>query len=135
MLVLAIAGLILSIIFLAVPAFRRANYNHSRSSDAAHLIGLVNEYESTHFGQLPLQYGNGANQLDLSNEQWAIVNPPESNTINTGAAPIYGDLDNVIINEGYRCTNGVLQQIGGNIFAVGFSVESSSGSQNTCIQG
>jgi prepilin-type N-terminal cleavage/methylation domain-containing protein len=43
MIVLAIAGLILLIVFLAVPALQRASRNTSRKSDAGHLSSAVND--------------------------------------------------------------------------------------------
>src|SRR3990167_9875291 len=76
MIVLAIAGLILAIIFLAVPALQRNSRNNSRTNDAAHLAGLVNEFASNHAGTLPATVCTAtpcaATALDTLNENWAI---------------------------------------------------------------
>jgi prepilin-type N-terminal cleavage/methylation domain-containing protein len=53
MIVLAIAGLILLIVFLAVPALQRASRNTSRKSDAGHISSAINDYVSNNNGSLP----------------------------------------------------------------------------------
>lgn len=51
LIVLAIAGLIMVIVFLAVPALQRNNRNTSRDSDAARIAGAVNECVANNNGQ------------------------------------------------------------------------------------
>jgi prepilin-type N-terminal cleavage/methylation domain-containing protein len=53
LIVLAIAGLILLIVFLAVPALQRNSRNTQRRDDVAKLLSLVTEYSSNNNGQLP----------------------------------------------------------------------------------
>jgi prepilin-type N-terminal cleavage/methylation domain-containing protein len=53
MIVLAVAGLIMAIVFLAIPALQRSNRNTQRKNDATRLAGLVAEYNSNNNGQLP----------------------------------------------------------------------------------
>lgn len=53
LIVLAIAGLILLIVFLAVPALQRSARNTSRKNDAAALLGAINEYTDNNAGALP----------------------------------------------------------------------------------
>jgi len=55
MIVLAIAGLILAIIFLAVPALQRNSRNTQRNSDGTHLGGLVETYIADNSGTQPTQ--------------------------------------------------------------------------------
>jgi prepilin-type N-terminal cleavage/methylation domain-containing protein len=50
MIVLAIAGLILAVVLLAVPALQRSQRNNARSSDATHWAGIVSDYVSNHGG-------------------------------------------------------------------------------------
>lgn len=57
MIVLAIAGLILAIVFLAVPALQRNSRNTQRRSDVAALLGGVNEYVANNGGALPVASG------------------------------------------------------------------------------
>jgi len=53
MIVLAIAGLILLIVFLAVPALQRSQRNTSRKSDAGHISSAVNDFLSNSQGVQP----------------------------------------------------------------------------------
>lgn len=53
MIVLAIAAVILLIVFLAVPALQRSSRNTQRKNDVAALLGAVNEYEGNNSGAVP----------------------------------------------------------------------------------
>src|ERR1700722_11915887 len=53
LIVLAIAGLILLIVFLAVPALQRNARNTSRKNDAAAAVAAVNEFVDNNNGTLP----------------------------------------------------------------------------------
>lgn len=53
LIVLAIAGLILLIVFLAVPALQRNSRNTQRKNDISGLLGAVNEFTSNNNGTLP----------------------------------------------------------------------------------
>ncbi len=53
LIVLAIAGLILMIVFLAVPALQRNSRNTQRKNDVQALLGGVSEYEANNNGELP----------------------------------------------------------------------------------
>lgn len=53
MIVLAIAGLILLIVFLAVPALQRNSRNTQIKNTAANILGAVNEFENNNNGQTP----------------------------------------------------------------------------------
>lgn len=53
LIVLAIAGLILLIVFLAVPALQRNASNTNRKNDASAIAAAVSEYENNNSGTLP----------------------------------------------------------------------------------
>ena len=53
MIVLAIAGIIMLLVFLAIPALQRNNRNTQLRSDVANVLGYVSEYTSNHNGGLP----------------------------------------------------------------------------------
>jgi prepilin-type N-terminal cleavage/methylation domain-containing protein len=66
MIVLAIAGLILLIVFLAVPALQRNSRNTQRKNDAANISAGIGTYLSNNNGILPNGIGNGtAGSVDL----------------------------------------------------------------------
>jgi prepilin-type N-terminal cleavage/methylation domain-containing protein len=53
LIVLAIAGLILLIVFLAVPALQRNSRNTNRKNDVAALVGAAVEYSQNNNGEQP----------------------------------------------------------------------------------
>lgn len=53
MIVMAIAGLIMLIVFLAVPALQRNSRNTQRKNDVAGLLGGVAEYSNNNQGAVP----------------------------------------------------------------------------------
>jgi len=53
MIVLAIAGLIMAIVFLAIPGLQRNNRNNQRKADASRMAGLISDYSSNNNGKLP----------------------------------------------------------------------------------
>lgn len=53
LIVLAIAGLILLVVFLAVPALQRNSRNTQRKNDVSQMLGAVSEYVSNNAGSLP----------------------------------------------------------------------------------
>jgi prepilin-type N-terminal cleavage/methylation domain-containing protein len=59
LIVLAIAGLILLVVFLAVPALQRNAHNTTKKSDVASLLGGMTEYATNNSGALPAPQGAG----------------------------------------------------------------------------
>jgi len=53
LIVLAIAGLIMLIVFLAVPALQRNSRNTQRKNDIAAILGAVNEWSNNNNGKVP----------------------------------------------------------------------------------
>lgn len=58
LIVLAIAGLILLIVFLAVPALQRNSRNTQRKNDVQSLLGAEQEYVNNNGGKLPASQAN-----------------------------------------------------------------------------
>lgn len=73
-LVLAIAGLIFLIVFLAVPALQRGQRDSQRRSDASRLLSGVQQYQSNNKGNLPQTQTEVdamiLNYLLVSNDTW-----------------------------------------------------------------
>lgn len=59
LIVLAIAGLIMLIVFLAVPALQRNARNTSRKNDAGTLASAISEYVNNNDGQVPASCTGG----------------------------------------------------------------------------
>jgi prepilin-type N-terminal cleavage/methylation domain-containing protein len=53
LIVLAIAGMIMLVVFLAVPALQRNSRNTQRKADVAGILAAYNDYMSNNAGQLP----------------------------------------------------------------------------------
>ncbi len=85
MIVLAIAGLILLIVFLAIPALQRNSRNTQRKNDASNLASLISEWESNNAGTTPTGFGTGATQVNLTGQRWAIITAPTTVTAATGS--------------------------------------------------
>lgn len=130
--VLAIAGLIMAIVFVAVPALQRNAHNTQRKSDASHLAGLVNEYASNHAGDLP-----DTTALDsmYSGEHWSIMTatPTVTGTIPSGA---YGSTTQMVVYTNAKCDPSSSTVSAGSSdreFAVGFQIETSGAAANSCV--
>ncbi len=65
LIVLAIAGLILLIVFLAVPALQRNAHNTSIKNDVAGILGAMNEYSNNNNGILATNANYTAGQVKL----------------------------------------------------------------------
>ena len=143
LIVLAIVGFIMLLIFLAVPSLRNNSHNNARRNDAARLAAHVNDFMIRNNGSQPLLFGTSVGQLDLTGEKWAIVEPPEDSSINTTLVfdpnPSNPNDPNkfnrVIINFGWKCEFGQPGYIGGAGFAIGFVIETLDGNQVSCLQG
>ena len=56
-LVLAIAGLIFLMVFIALPALQRSQKNTSRKSDLERIVAAINSYQSNNNGKTPFDDG------------------------------------------------------------------------------
>ncbi len=103
LIVLAIAGLILLIVFLAVPALQRNSRNTQRTSDVSRVLGAAQEVLNNNNGDLTLLTG--------PNLQAAIglpsYYPIASITVAAAAPPAAGanttTVDTVIVYKGATC--------------------------------
>ena len=77
MIVLAIAGLIMAIVFLAIPALQKTNRNTQRKNDVSRISSLINDFVANNNGKLPSKLvfsgAVAAGELDLSKEKFSIL--------------------------------------------------------------
>jgi len=66
LIVLAIAGLIMLIVFLAVPALQRNARNTQAKNEAAGMLGALNEFVNNNGGKLPAVSGSGTANSDAA---------------------------------------------------------------------
>jgi prepilin-type N-terminal cleavage/methylation domain-containing protein len=110
MIVLAIAGLILLIVFLAVPALQRNSRNTQRKNDASHLASIISEWESNNAGTTPTGFGTTAGKIDISSEKWSIITAPTTITAAPATNPANPAADTVIVYSKATCNNNSPQQ-------------------------
>lgn len=68
LIVLAIAGLIMLVVFMAVPALQRNSRNTQRKSDVSSLVGAMSEYVNNSNGSIPATCAAGA--TGCAAQQW-----------------------------------------------------------------
>lgn len=135
--VLAIAGLIMAIVFLAVPSLRRNSSNTQRRSDASHLASLVSEYVANNGGIVPTCVGTGSTCVNVNNENFSIIPKANISVNTTGANP--NNINTMYIDTGYTCNTANNSLVAGSStqdFAIVFDAETSSGGttgQMQCI--
>jgi len=127
LIVLAIAGLIMLIVFLAVPALQRNSRNTQRRNDVSTYLGAVNEFVANNNGKVPASAAdvttiNGLANLGLLTEPTALTTPA------TQTAAVGVDTFQLLVAA--RCdpnSNG--DTLGGSSrqIAVRYSVENSTG--------
>jgi type IV pilus assembly protein PilA len=66
LIVLAIAGLIMVVVFLAVPALQRSGRNNALNTDANNTLTAVGNYVSNNNGTLPTAASLAANTIKIS---------------------------------------------------------------------
>ncbi len=109
MIVLAIAGVIMAIVFLAIPGFQRSSRNTQRKSDATKLAGLITEYASNNNGRLPTGFkASTSGYLDLTSQTWNILVSPQTASGYTigvipSPAPSAPAADTVYVYSGTVC--------------------------------
>lgn len=115
MIVLAIAGLIMLIVFLAVPALQRSSRNTQRNSDVSAILGAVSDYISNNGGTLPNNTAADADGVSVditSTTAGANVEPARLGIYAPAAVSItatpptnatFPDKDHVVVVTGYTC--------------------------------
>jgi len=130
LIVLAIAGLILLIVFLAVPALQRNSRNTQRRNDISNYLSAVSEWSNNNGGKVPsaatdLTGANGINSL----AKLGIMTAPTAAPV-TGAQNSAVALDTMQVVTGAKCdTTTIGNTVAGPARSVSirFAVENSAG--------
>ena len=139
LIVLAIAGLIMLIVFLAVPALQRNSRNTQRRNDAANALAVIQEYANNHDGALPTEIGDITNLTKLG------IYIAGDFTLNvactsTTCAAVADPTTNVVIVNNAKCPipvpadSAVAISYSNRSSAVIYALETPSGDTNQCIQ-
>ncbi len=106
LIVLAIAGLILLIVFLAIPALQRNSRNTQRKNDASALASAYSEYVNNHGGSSPGKAEDVYNNAKLGFYKDPATNitlPTPLTTTSTGPGDAPANTDSVIILVNAKC--------------------------------
>lgn len=121
-LVLAIAGLIFLIVFLAVPALQRSQRDTQRKSDVSRLMSQVSNYQSNNRGAVPLNNAMAAFVTTYMNVGGDTFEDPRGNayTIATGAGtPAVGTIQYSVNGRcganGAVATTGTARQVAASV--------------------
>jgi len=147
LIVLAIAGLILLIVFLAVPALQRNSRNTTAKNDAQNVLGGVSEFQGTNNGKLPSTV-SGTGDITYSGTSLtstkigiqgttsvktitgdatydAAASATTGNTVNTGIIGVY---------PGRICASGATTTTANSrSTAIFYTIEASSGPVLQCV--
>ena len=139
LIVLAIAGLILLVVFLAVPALQRNSRNTQRKDDVARVGSAIQEFTNNNNGTLPTATDNASIQALLGTLAYytntnVTVSGAGSGTVTNGTT-----VDTVNIYTGSKCaamtggrgatsTGATTREI-----AIVYSSETGSGTAKLCV--
>lgn len=119
MIVLAIGGMIMLIVFLAVPALQRNSRNNQRTSDATRTAAAVNECLSNTNGTVSScnTFANITNYIDIAN--------------NSQLTTTTAGVDGMTLTFAAKCNDAgtglVTTGVGAKSFAIMYAVEARSG--------
>ena len=135
MIVLAVAGLIILIVFLAVPALQRTSRNTQRKQDASTYMAAVNEFIQSNNGQLPSTAAHVTTINGLAN-LGALTEPTAAPSAGAQTAAV--GVDTFQLVTGAKCsTVTVGDTVAGpnRAFAIRYNVENSTGAAvKQCIE-
>lgn len=120
-LVLAIAGLIFLIVFLALPALQRSQRDTQRKNDLSRMMSQLTQYQSNHQGSTPSGNGAGASQWGgfvaayLTNTGQSFSDPSTGSTYNvqqqTGVGTLPADNGDLFVYMSATCSGGTLTSV------------------------
>ncbi len=129
LIVLAIAGLILLIVFLAVPALQRNSRNTTRKSEVAAILGAVNEWTNNNQGALPTT----AAQQTAALANAKLQQYSGAVTWATGTQAATANVDAAVIVTKAKCgVSGATAPGSNRQVAVQYVVETGAGTQASC---
>jgi prepilin-type N-terminal cleavage/methylation domain-containing protein len=140
MIVLAIAGLVILIVFLAVPALQRNSRNTQRKADVSSILGATNEYRSNHNGKNPTAVADvtGLSETGFYDETAAAGTTGSISLASGAQAALTKDAanDRVVIVTSAKCGTGGATVLGPpRSTVVQYLVETSTSYDAICQEG
>lgn len=131
LIVLAIAGLIMLIVFLAVPALQRNSRNTQRKNDVSAVLTAVNEYANNNQGKLPTNATEFTSALDNANLGYYEKSAVTFGTSNTNGATG----ETIQIKTSASCSGDNAATAASRRFVALYAVETSSSTDKICQEG
>ncbi|MEK7152913.1 MAG: type II secretion system protein [Patescibacteria group bacterium] len=130
LIVLAIAGLILLVVFLAVPALQRNSRNTQRKNEVSAILGGINEWANNNSGKLPTTAAERT--AALANSKLSFYTTGNVTWVAAGANS--ASTEHVQIATGAKCNGGDSTATGasGRQLALMYTVETGGGTQELC---
>ena len=122
-LVLAIAGLIFLMVFIALPALQRSQRNTRRRSDMALFLSAVNDYQSNHGGKAPSTYAGwySAQSISESNVDPEFVKRYIDSTCDSGTHnSALTAQTSQSISYSFNCTGDQFRDPDGSVYSLTF---------------
>ncbi|MDB5183070.1 MAG: hypothetical protein JWO47_854 [Candidatus Saccharibacteria bacterium] len=141
LIVLAIAGLIMLIVFLAVPALQRNSRNTQRKSDVTAILGAASEYVTNNGGKLPAATGAFNTVFVNSNVNLGFYLPANvkynySAAARASAPAVAAGNDAVTVYNYLKCNGNVATITGASARSLAslYNVEGSGGDTPQCSE-
>lgn len=132
LIVLAIAGLIMLIVFLAVPALNRNSHNNQYRNEASQLLAATSEFINNNNGNMPVAANNATILSNTKNKNLTSLTIEAQGGTTTPAAGTY---NLAVIRTGAKCNGATTAAGSPRGLAVLYNVETGSGgSQTVCTE-
>lgn len=126
LIVLAIAGLIMLIVFLAVPALQRNSRNTAAKNDVANVLGGISEYQGANNGAMPTTIsGTGTVNYGAGNATTASVQGSTVVALGSAAPATVGPIN---VELGKNCAGTTNTRIA----AARYRIETTAGTVALC---
>lgn len=142
MIVLAIAGVIMMLVFLAIPSLQRNNRNTQYRNDVANILGYVSEFTSNNNGALPVAEndvveGDGEVSFTAPDGSTSVVGTIRGGTtadIVSSTSSDRGDTENIVLVLGADCDGNNVNTTGAGSrsIAASYFIETAGGSEEQC---
>lgn len=134
MIVLAIAGLIILVVLLAVPALQRNSRNTALKNDAAAIAAAVSEYSSNYNGATPSSVTQSDSEVTIGNGTNSSTAKVQAGTSVVTTTP-GSDPGTLYVRVGQKCTSdtGTDTTTSRRSVAIVYNIETSSGVAGKCL--
>jgi prepilin-type N-terminal cleavage/methylation domain-containing protein len=106
LIVLAIAGLILLVVFLAVPALQRNSRNTSMKNDVQNVLGGIAEYQNVNSGSMPTTISSSGGEVTYGAGTTTSIKIQGSTTVSTTGSTTDVPAGTIRVRLGQKCDSG-----------------------------